>query len=114
PDGLRHDPTAPRVIGARGTSMQDSSPHPPPGLRARHFGSVSVCHSPSLTLRVGVGSATPTRSVSEAETNTETLPTSFQACVERIMAATGMNDPDYKYGGKYRLLSPAERARLGI
>jgi uncharacterized protein (DUF433 family) len=33
---------------------------------------------------------------------------------ERKMEATGMNDPDYKYGGKYRLLSPQERARLGI
>src|ERR1700680_2168406 len=33
---------------------------------------------------------------------------------ERIMEATGMNDPDYKYGGKYRVLSPQERARLGI
>lgn len=33
---------------------------------------------------------------------------------ERIMEATGMNDPDYKYGGKYRLLSPQERARLGL
>jgi uncharacterized protein (DUF433 family) len=33
---------------------------------------------------------------------------------ERIMEATGMNDPDYKYGGKYRILSPEERARLGI
>ena len=33
---------------------------------------------------------------------------------ERIMEATGMNDPDYKYGGKYRILSPQERVRLGI
>jgi hypothetical protein len=33
---------------------------------------------------------------------------------ERKMEATGMNDPDYKYGGKYRALSPQERARLGI
>jgi uncharacterized protein (DUF433 family) len=33
---------------------------------------------------------------------------------ERKMQATGMNDPDYKYGGKYRVLSPQERARLGI
>ena len=33
---------------------------------------------------------------------------------ERIMEATGMNDPDYKYGGKYRVLSPQERVRLGI
>ena len=33
---------------------------------------------------------------------------------ERKMEVTGMNDPDYKYGGKYRDLSPQERARLGI
>jgi uncharacterized protein (DUF433 family) len=33
---------------------------------------------------------------------------------ERIMQATGMNDPDYKYGGKYRVLSPQERSRLGL
>ena len=33
---------------------------------------------------------------------------------EAVMAATGMNDPAYKYGGKYKLLSPQERARLGL
>jgi uncharacterized protein (DUF433 family) len=33
---------------------------------------------------------------------------------ERVMEATGMNDPDYKYGGKYKILSPQERARLGL
>jgi uncharacterized protein (DUF433 family) len=33
---------------------------------------------------------------------------------ERIMEATGMNDPEYKYGGKYRVLLAQERARLGI
>jgi hypothetical protein len=33
---------------------------------------------------------------------------------QRIMEATGMNDPDYKSGGKYCVLSPQERARLGI
>ncbi len=33
---------------------------------------------------------------------------------ERIMEATGMNEPDYKYGGKYRILSPQERALLGL
>lgn len=31
---------------------------------------------------------------------------------ERLMEATGMNDPDYKYGGKYRMLSPEELARI--
>src|SRR5713226_6372612 len=29
---------------------------------------------------------------------------------EMVMEATGMNDPDYKFGGKYKLLSPEERA----
>jgi uncharacterized protein (DUF433 family) len=33
---------------------------------------------------------------------------------EIVMEATGMNDPNYKLGGKYKLLSPEERARLGI
>jgi uncharacterized protein (DUF433 family) len=32
---------------------------------------------------------------------------------ERKMEATGMNDPVYRFGGKYRVLSPQERARLG-
>jgi uncharacterized protein (DUF433 family) len=33
---------------------------------------------------------------------------------EAIMEATGMNDPEYKYGGKFKLLSPQEWARLGL
>jgi uncharacterized protein (DUF433 family) len=33
---------------------------------------------------------------------------------EAVMEATGMKDPDYKYGGKYKLLSPQERARRGL
>jgi uncharacterized protein (DUF433 family) len=32
---------------------------------------------------------------------------------ERVMEATGMNDPGYKRGGKYKVLSPQERAKLG-
>jgi len=31
---------------------------------------------------------------------------------EALMKATGMDDPDYKYHGKPRLLSPQERARI--
>jgi uncharacterized protein (DUF433 family) len=33
---------------------------------------------------------------------------------EAALEAAGMNDPDYKHGGKYRVLSPQERARLGL
>lgn len=31
---------------------------------------------------------------------------------ERLMEAYGMNDPDYKYGGKYKRLSPEELTRI--
>lgn len=31
---------------------------------------------------------------------------------ERLMEASGMNDPQYKYGGKYRLPPPEEIARI--
>ncbi len=33
---------------------------------------------------------------------------------EAVMAATGMNAPDYREGGKYRILSPQERTRMGL
>jgi uncharacterized protein (DUF433 family) len=32
---------------------------------------------------------------------------------ERLVQATAMNDPDAKYGGKYRNISSQEKARLG-
>ena len=31
---------------------------------------------------------------------------------ERLMEATGMNDPDYCKGGRYRLLPPEELAKI--
>jgi uncharacterized protein (DUF433 family) len=31
---------------------------------------------------------------------------------ERLMEATGMNDPDYKYGGRFKPLSAQEFARI--
>ena len=31
---------------------------------------------------------------------------------ERLMEASGMNDPDYKYGGKFKVLPPQEVARI--
>ena len=33
---------------------------------------------------------------------------------ELLMEATGMNDPGYKFGGRYKVLSPQERAALGL
>ncbi len=31
---------------------------------------------------------------------------------ERLMQASGMNDPDYKYGGKFKLVPPEEVLRI--
>ena len=31
---------------------------------------------------------------------------------ERLMEACGMNDPDYKYGGKFKLIPPEEITRI--
>jgi uncharacterized protein (DUF433 family) len=31
---------------------------------------------------------------------------------ERLMEASGMNDPDYKYGGKFKVVPPEEVARI--
>lgn len=31
---------------------------------------------------------------------------------ERLMQASGMNDPDYKHGGKFKVVSPEEVARI--
>jgi uncharacterized protein (DUF433 family) len=59
----------------------------------------------------------PVEAVKEAIAYCQTEPPEIRADFEREerkMQATGMNDPDYKCGGKYRVLSPQERARLGI
>ena len=31
---------------------------------------------------------------------------------ERLMQASGMNDPEYKYGGKFKIVPPEELARI--
>ena len=31
---------------------------------------------------------------------------------QRLMEASGMNDPDYKYGGKFKVVPPEEVARI--
>jgi uncharacterized protein (DUF433 family) len=59
----------------------------------------------------------PVEAVKEAiaycQTDPPEIREDFEA-EERIMEATGMNDPDYKYGGKYRVVSAEERGRLGL
>jgi hypothetical protein len=59
----------------------------------------------------------PVEAVQEAIAYCQTDPPEIRedfASEERLAEATGMNDPDAKFGGKYRVLSPQERASLGI
>jgi hypothetical protein len=56
-----------------------------------------------------IESATPTDSLAHSIAYCQTDPPEIKEDFEReerIMQATGMNDPDYKYDGKYRVLSP--------
>lgn len=57
----------------------------------------------------------PVEAVREAIAYCESNPPEIQEDYEReqrLMEATGMNDPDYKYHGKPRILTPQELARL--
>ena len=72
---------------------------------------------PMTPQEIAADYALPLEAVVEAIAYCESNPPEIAqdyAREEAVMEATGMNDPDYKYGGKYRVLSPQERARLGI
>jgi hypothetical protein len=57
----------------------------------------------------------PLEAVQEAIAYCESNPPEIEQDFRReeaLMEATGMNDPNYKYHGKPKLLSPEERARI--
>ena len=59
----------------------------------------------------------PLEAVKEAIAYCESKPAALEEdrrAEERVMEATGMNDPDYKLGGRYRTLSVQERIRLDL
>ena len=87
-------------------------------IRARDlYGLFMSAEEPMTPEEIAADYGLPLEAVREAiaycQTNPAEIKEDFER-EERIMEATGMNDPDYKYGGKYRVLSPQERARLGI
>ena len=86
-------------------------------IRARDlYGIYMSAEEPMTPAEIAADYGLPLEAVEEAIAYCRTDPPEVQddfAREERIMAATGMNHPDYKYGGKYRVLSPQERARLG-
>ena len=87
-------------------------------IRARDLFGMYMSSEESMTPEeIAADYGLPLEAVQEAIAYCQTDPPEIKEDFEReerIMEATGMNDPDYKYGGKYRVLSPQERARLGI
>jgi uncharacterized protein (DUF433 family) len=87
-------------------------------IRARTlYGFYMSAEEPMTPQEIAADYDLPLEAVQEAIAYCQTNPPEIKedfAHEERIMEATGMNDPDYKYGGKYRILSPQQRAQLGI
>jgi uncharacterized protein (DUF433 family) len=87
-------------------------------IRARIlYGMYMSAEEPMTPEEIAEGYNLPLEAVQEAIAYCQTDPPEIKedfAREERVMEATGINDPDYKYGGKYRVLSPQERARLGL
>jgi uncharacterized protein (DUF433 family) len=87
-------------------------------IRARDlYGMYMSAEAPMTPAEIAADYDLPLEMVEEAIAYCQTDPPEIKEDFEReerIMEATGMNDPDYKFGGKYRILAPQERARLGI
>jgi uncharacterized protein (DUF433 family) len=79
-------------------------------IRARDlYGMFMSAEEPMTPAEIAADFNLPLEVVEEAIAYCQTDPPEIK---ERIMEATGMNDPDYKYGGKYKMLSPEEHARI--
>jgi uncharacterized protein (DUF433 family) len=87
-------------------------------IRARDlYGMFMSADEPMTPEGIAADYGLPLEAVREAIAYCQTDPPEIKEDLEReerIMQAIGMNDPDYKLGGKYRIVPPQERARLGI
>jgi uncharacterized protein (DUF433 family) len=74
-----------------------------------------ACAEPRSVDEIAADYDLPVEAVREAIAYCESNPPELQqdfAREELLMEAAGMNEPDYKYRAKPRLLPPEERARL--
>jgi uncharacterized protein (DUF433 family) len=84
-------------------------------IRARVLYGQTVNEEPRTVEEVAEDYGLPVEAVREAVAYCESNPPEIREDYEReerLMEATGMNEPGYKYHGKPRLLSPQERARI--
>jgi len=81
------------------------------------YGMYMNAEEPMTPAQIAADYDLPLAAVEEAIAYCQTEPPEIKEDFEheeRIMEATGMKDLDYKNGGKYRVLSPQDRARLGL
>jgi uncharacterized protein (DUF433 family) len=86
-------------------------------IRAEVVYRLSVGREPMTAEEIAADYGLPLEAVKEAIVYGASNPPEIEADrrgEERVMEATGMNDSDYKRGGKYKVLSPQERAELGL
>lgn len=86
-------------------------------IRAEVIYRLSVGREPKTPEEIAADYGLPLEVVQEAIAYVASGPPEIEADrrgEERVMEATGMNEPDYKQGGKYKILSPQERAELGL
>jgi uncharacterized protein (DUF433 family) len=85
-------------------------------LRARVLYGIHVSAEEPMTLeQIAAEFRLPLEAVKEAIAYCQSNPPEIAQDYdreERLMAASGMNDPDYKYGGKFRVVPPEEIARI--
>jgi uncharacterized protein (DUF433 family) len=85
-------------------------------IRARTlYGLYMSAEEPMTVEQIALGYDLPLEAVREAIAYCQTDPPEIKedfAREERLMEASGMNDPDYKYGGKYKLLPPEDIIRI--
>lgn len=85
-------------------------------IRARVlYGLFANADEPMTAEEIAADYAVPVEAVREAIAYCQANPPEIDEDLrreERLMEATGMNDPDYKYGGKFKFLPPDELARI--
>jgi uncharacterized protein (DUF433 family) len=84
-------------------------------IRARVLYGWYACEEPQTPEQIAADYGLPVDAVKESIAYCESNPPELledYAREEALMEAAGMNDPNYKYHGKPKLLPPEERARL--
>jgi uncharacterized protein (DUF433 family) len=85
-------------------------------IRARVlYGLFMSADEPASPEEIAAGYGLPLEAVLEAIAYCQTDPPEIKKDFEReerLMEACGMNDPAYKYGGKFKLIPPEEITRI--